>query len=400
MQVGVIGLGKLGLPLAVCLAEAGYQVTGYDKSASLIDSLCNKIFFTHEPSVMELLNSTKVKNNLEFSKDSTALYQCEIVYIVVPTPSNSLGVFDSGFVEKAVLDLLGVWDDSDVEKSIVIVSTVMPGTSCDLAQRLLLQRNIKLIYSPEFIALGTVVENLKNPDAILVGCSQDDDARIHVEVQKKLAGEIPVSLLCWEEAEVVKLLVNCYVTMKISFANFIGEICDVLPGTDSKKIANALGIDSRIGGKYLNPGFGYAGPCFPRDNRALSAWSQEKGLKADLAIATQSINSRQPHVTLKRLSKLLAKESSILIVGLVYKPKTEILEHSQSLELARELKALGHDVSIFDPFMSLIDKSNLESDFRFLSSLSDSDIFDLVVISPGFEDTTHNLSPSQKVYKF
>jgi len=188
--------------------------------------------------------------------------------------------------------------------------------------------------------------------------------------------------------------------MKISFANFIGEICDVLPGANPKKIASALGVDSRIGGKYLNPGLGYAGPCFPRDNRALSAWSLEKGLKADLAIATQSINSRQPSATLKRLTKLLAEESSILIVGLVYKPRTEVLEHSQSLELARGLKAHGHSVHIFDPFISLIDKRNLESDFQFLSSLSERKTFDLVVISPGFEFIAQELGSSQRIYRF
>lgn len=400
MQVGVIGLGKLGLPLALCLADVGYRVKGYDKNASLIDSLCKETFLTHEPSVMELLASTQAKENLEFSNNAKALCQSKIVYIIVPTPSNSLGVFDSVYVEKAIQELLEVWSGSDDEKTIVIVSTVMPGTSRVFAENLLFQRNIKLIYSPEFIALGTVVENLKNPDAILVGCSHELDSKTHIEVQKKLAGEIPVSLLSWEEAEVVKLLVNCYVTMKISFANFIGEICDVLPGANPKKVASALGVDSRIGGKYLSPGLGYAGPCFPRDNRALTAWSREKGLNADLATATQSINSRQPSATLKRLSKFLVEKSSVLIVGLVYKPRTEVLEHSQSLELARELKTDGHSVHIFDPYISTVDKSNLELDFQFVSSLSDSETFDLVVISPGFEFISESLNANHRIYKF
>jgi UDPglucose 6-dehydrogenase len=188
--------------------------------------------------------------------------------------------------------------------------------------------------------------------------------------------------------------------MKISFANFIGEICDVLPEANPKKIAGALGIDSRIGGKYLNPGLGYAGPCFPRDNKALSSWSLEMGLNAELAIATQSINSRQPSATLARVIKLLAKKSSVLIVGLVYKPRTEVLEQSQSLELARNLKTEGHLVSIFDPFISLKDKSDLKADFRFLDALSDCEDFELVVISPGFEPYTQDISTDQKIYRF
>jgi UDPglucose 6-dehydrogenase len=402
MQVGIIGLGKLGLPLALCLAEVGYQVIGFDKNIELINSLNNKTFFTHEPYVMEFLEDPNVQETIEYSDSSTSLRNCKIIYIIVPTPSNSKGVFDSAYVEKAIEEVMGVWNSIDEEKTVVIVRTVMPGTCQIIARQQLGGSDVNLLYSPEFIALGTVVNNLKKPDAILVGCSREADSKTHVEIQKRLSGggEIPVSLLSWEEAEVVKLLVNCYVTMKISFANFIGEICDVLPGANPKKIAGALGIDSRIGGKYLNPGLGYAGPCFPRDNRALSSWSLEMGLNADLAIATQSINSRQPRVTLERVIKLLAKESSVLIIGLVYKPRTEVLEQSQSLELARNLKTKGHFVSIFDPFVSLKDKGDLTADFRFFDTLSECERFELVVISPGFETYTKDMRPDQKIFRF
>jgi UDPglucose 6-dehydrogenase len=400
MQVGVIGLGKLGLPLALCLAEVGYQVIGFDKNFALINSLNNKTFFTHEPYVMEFLEDPNVQEKIEYSESATTLRNCKIIYIIVPTPSDSKGGFDSEYVEKAIEELMKVWNSTHEEKTVVIVSTVMPGTCQIIARKQLEGSDVNLLYSPEFIALGTVVNNLKKPDAILVGCSREADSKTHVEIQRRLSGDIPVSILSWEEAEVVKLLVNCYVTMKISFANFIGEICDVLPGANPKKIAGALGIDSRIGGKYLNPGLGYAGPCFPRDNRALSTWSLEMGLNADLAIATQSINSRQPSVTLERVMKLLAKESFVLIIGLVYKPKTEVLEQSQSLELARNLKTKGHFVSIFDPFVSLKDKSDLKSDFQFLDTLSECKGFELIVISPGFETYTQDISPDQKIYRF
>jgi UDPglucose 6-dehydrogenase len=400
VQVGIIGLGKLGLPLALCLAEAGYRVIGFDKNIALINSLNNKSFFTHEPDVMELLENPDVQEKIDYAESSTPLRNCKIIYIIVPTPSNSKGGFDSAYVEKAIEEVMGVWNSLHEEKTVVIVSTVMPGTCQIIAHQQLEGTKVNLLYSPEFIALGTVVNNLKNPDAILVGCSQEADSKTHVEIQRRLSGDIPVSLLSWEEAEVVKLLVNCYVTMKISFANFIGEICDVLPGANPKKIAVALGVDSRIGGKYLNPGLGYAGPCFPRDNKALSTWSLEMGLNADLAIATQSINNRQPSVTFERVIKLLAKESLVLIIGLVYKPRTEVLEQSQSLELARNLKNKSHLVSIFDPFVSLKDKSDLNDDFRFLDTLSECEGFDLVIISPGFETYAQEISPEQKIYRF
>jgi UDPglucose 6-dehydrogenase len=202
MQVGVIGLGKLGLPLALCLAEVGYQVIGFDKNIDLVDSLNKKTFFTHEPNVMEFLEDSKVQEKIEYSYSPTPLRSCKIVYIIVPTPSNSKGFFNSEYVEKAIEEVMGVWNGTHEEKTIVIVSTVMPGTCKIIASQKLEGSYVNLLYSPEFIALGTVVNNLKKPDAILVGCSRETDSKTHVEIQRSLSGEIPISLLSWEEAEV------------------------------------------------------------------------------------------------------------------------------------------------------------------------------------------------------
>lgn len=400
MRVGVVGLGKLGLPLALCLAEEGFEVSGYDKDERLIRLLCGGNFFTHEPGVMDLLRNSQIKEKISFSDSPDNLCGCQIVYVIVPTPSNSTSLFDSSFVEEAIREILHVSVESSSKVSIVVVSTVMPGTCSNISQDIVGERPVKLIYSPEFIALGTVIQNLKYPDSILVGCASYEDAKEHIEVQRRIAGDVPISILNWDEAEVAKLLVNCYVTMKISFANFVGEICDILPEADPNKIAEALGADSRIGRKYLNPGLGYSGPCFPRDNAALSAWSFMQGVKADLALSTQAINERQPMIALNRISKLLMKKSSVLIIGLVYKPRTEVLDKSQSLQLARELKQLGHSIFVFDPYISEFDKGYLESSFDFLSSLSKEHIFDLAILSPGFEEYSKELGSKQKMYKF
>lgn len=397
MKVGVIGVGKLGLPLAVCFAEAGCQVVGFDKNQSLISSLNSGSFYTHEPKVIEMLGTLSIKENVQFTNRSEDLETCDLVYIIVPTPSNESGFFDAYLVESAVSNLVNIWEDLQEEKTVVIVSTVMPGTTAYIYEKYLRETKIKLLYSPEFIALGTVVNNLKEPDAILVGCSHILDAESHVTAQKMIAGDtVPVSFLSWDEAEVVKLLVNCYVTMKISFANFIGEICDVIPGARPEKIAKALGADSRIGNKYLNPGLGYAGPCFPRDNAALSSWSSQKGLKADLAFATQSINERQPQVTFQRIKRLIPQNSSILVIGLVYKPKTEVMEHSQSLELVRLLASQGHTVRVFEPYV-LSQVLETQFNIQVVQDLANIDPYELILISPGFESLLDNVRHHPKV---
>lgn len=400
MRVGVVGLGKLGLPLALCIAEAGFEVSGYDRDERIVRLLDSKNYFSHEPGVMELLGNSKIEEKISFSVKPETLFDCQIVYVIVPTPSDPEGLFDSSFVQEAIKDILHVTRESNYKVSIVVVSTVMPGTCSYLSKTVIGERRVNLIYSPEFIALGTVIKNLKYPDSILIGCSSYDDAKEHIEVQRRIAGNVPVSILNWHEAEVVKLLVNCYVTMKISFANFVGEICDVLPDADPNRITQALGADSRIGSKYLNAGLGYSGPCFPRDNAALSAWSLLQGIKADLALSTQAINERQPMIALNRISKFLTKKSSVLIIGLVYKPRTEVLEKSQSLLLARELKLIGHSIFVYDPYLSERDKSYLKLDFDFLSSLTSEKIFDLAILSPGFEEFSQELDSKQKIYKF
>lgn len=390
----VVGLGKLGLPLAAVIAEAGFDTYGLDKNADLVNQLNNNNFHSPEPDLMELI--LKNRQRLNFVTEFKIVESSNIFFLIVPTPSMSDGKFNNNYLLEAISDLLSSWIDVDGEKTIVIVSTVMPNTCTEVFLPLIRswqsqfnnKLKINLLYSPEFIALGSVIYNLKNPDMTLIGCESPEQSTLFLEVMERVTNGSPgTQILNLTEAEVVKIMVNCFVTMKISFANFIGEISSVLPGTDKNKISSALGMDSRIGGKYLRPGLGFAGPCFPRDNKALIAFSKENGLKANLGLATDEINSRQPEnvVSLIKINHPTVK--NIAIAGITYKPYSKVIEESQTLMIARLLKQSNFVVQLIDP---LLDRNDLP-DFSIHQSINEAEAFDLLVISKEFEFLINDL---------
>jgi UDPglucose 6-dehydrogenase len=216
----------------------------------------------------------------------------------------------------------------------------------------------------------------------LIGCEKPQEAQEFLSIMNAVTnGKPETQILNLTEAEIVKLLVNCFVTMKISFANFIGELTSLFPETDKHKVAKALGLDTRIGGKYLRPGFGFAGPCFPRDNKALIALSNNFGLKPSLGLATDEINDRQPEQVFSQLIGKYPKAKRIGIVGLTYKPHTRVLEESQSLKLYEIIKSNGLQVALFDPLLL----GTVINGVKVASSMLELSDCDVLVVSKGFE---------------
>ena len=385
-KIGVIGLGKLGLPLAAVMAQSGYEVFGVDKNLSLINQLQKHEFDYDEPDLNDILNNYKDK--IKFGTEYTLLIDVNIVYLILPTPSDFSGQFDDSHIISAINKLLKIWRDRLHSKVIVVVSTLMPQTCARKIQPLLSSDSnnfkITLLYSPEFIALGSVIYNLKNPDMVLIGAGSPTDADLHLSIQRAIIGEHQYKILSLTEAEIVKLLVNCYVTMKISFANFIGEIGDILgPGVDIFAISKALGMDSRIGSKYIKPGLGFGGPCFPRDNKALIAWSNEIGLSANLAQSTIDINNRQPVYMAERVYRAFKEYRRIGILGYTYKINSSVTEESQRVLLANILTQKGFDVYVYDPF---VDKAQeFSARVKVCSSVSNLLDCDVIVTSKEYE---------------
>jgi UDPglucose 6-dehydrogenase len=280
----------------------------------------------------------------------------EVTFVVVPTPSKADAAFSNAQVIAAVENIGAGLRGKTGYHLVVITSTVMPG-STDGPIRQALERtsgrrvghDLGLCYNPEFIALGSVIHDMLHPDFILIGESDARAGDLLASIYATICEREPaIQRMNFVNAEIAKIALNSFVTMKISFANMISDICDRLPGADATAITKAIGCDSRIGGKYLAPALGYGGPCFPRDNAAFAAMANNAGTSADLADATDAINRRQVE-RLVGLVRSLLPGGTVGILGLSYKPHTAVIEMSQGVAIAAALAEAGYAVIVSDP---------------------------------------------------
>ena len=234
----------------------------------------------------------------------------------------------------------------------------MPG-SCDGELRPALEQasgrqvgeSLGLCYSPEFIALGNVIRDMLEPDMVLIG---ESDARAGDVLEALYAGvcenDPPFRRMSLVNAELTKIAVNTYVTMKISYANTLADLCERLPGADVESVTDALGLDTRIGGKYLRGAIAYGGPCFPRDNKAFAVLARELGTEAPLAEATDAINEAQSHRLARIVHRALGANDAVGMLGLSYKPDTAVVDESPGIALAELLAENGvREINVFDP---------------------------------------------------
>lgn len=389
MKIAVIGLGKLGLPFALLLAHAGHKVSGLDLSHSrLLQIKENNL--EPEPEVANLVSTVDSKNFQVSHEWKTVLADTEISFIVVPTPSDSSGMFTNKYLVEALQEIGKSASILASRHAVCVVSTVMPG-SCDneLSEALFGQisrfedrEKISLTYSPEFIALGSIVRNMKFPDLILLGEKDEWAGNLVLNATSSICHNDPfIERMSCASAEITKISINTYVTSKISYANMIAEIADKTTDANKFQILDAIGRDSRIGSKYLRPGLGFGGPCFPRDNRALATYAFNLGVNASMAYATQEINLRQPEVWVDRIeSKLtsIGAGKKILLLGMSYKPGSFVVEESQAIAITSRLAERGYAVSAHDPLADL-DGPLSGNGVAILSELPAHDEFDLVV---------------------
>jgi UDPglucose 6-dehydrogenase len=368
------------------LAGAGHKVSGIDLSPDRINDIY-KLQVEPEPDVEKLLATVLNKNLSLHSNFESALDSSEVSFLIVPTPSNEEGRFINNFLEDAISKILKSCKVK--EHLICIVSTVMPG-SCDYFIDSYIPSNIgdsltqfQLAYSPEFVALGTVIKNMRTPDMILIGAREKKSFETLESIQKSIVSNNPaVKCLSLASAELAKIAVNTFVTSKISYANMIAELAERIPGADKYEVLQALGADSRIGGKYLQPGLGFGGPCFPRDNKAFAALGDSLKTNTEIAIATNSINLRQPEIIAQRInSKFLGRFNKVTVLGLSYKPGSFVTEESQAIMLIRELGKVWRNINVHDP---LVKDKELFMDFDNVVFIDDTQEIrdeDLVVLA-------------------
>ena len=356
MKIGVIGLGKLGCSMFAAFAASGNKVVGFDVNLESRNKLKRKI----QPVV-----ETDLQKELEFGfenyeivdKPTEVIEKSDVIYIIVPTPSLNDGTFDTSYLENVIEGILLV-DCCCKDKLLVITSTVLPGdTRSKLISKVRGQKSligdINFCYSPEFIALGSVLNDLKNPDFLLVGEEMPNAADKHIQAMMTVVQNknIPVRRMSIESAEMAKIAINSYITSKISFANAIGITADSIENCSSRDVLSAIGSDSRIGKKYLSKGLGFGGPCFPRDNRAIQqVINKTDGLHYNLPSDNEKFNRELPNYYVKEIFSICKnkKLNNVLVVGVTYKDGSYLLVESQSYEIALKLKE-KLNVFYFDP---------------------------------------------------
>jgi len=357
MQLAVIGLGKLGCPMAALLAAAGHDVVGADLSEVVVAVVNEGRAPVDETGLADLMTQASPRLRATTSVEEAAA-DAEVAFCIVPTPSLADDSFDTSGVQSAFTAIGRGFARKDHGRRVaVLTSTVLPGATelrikpaLEHGSGMTVGADLGLCYSPEFIALGSVLENMRHPDVVLMGSSQSWAAEKAAHVIKTIADkDVPVAFMSIVEAEMTKISVNGFITTKISYANMIAEICERLPGADAAVVTAAVGLDSRIGQKYLRPGAPYGGPCFPRDNAAFRALANSLGVEADLAIATDRINRRQTRSLVERIIDQAGKNATVAILGLTYKAFTPVVEEAFGLLLARELLSEGISVSTYDP---------------------------------------------------
>ncbi len=356
MHITVVGLGKLGAPLAAVLANSGHTVVGVDLNPTYVGRLNAGQAPVDEPLLQDLIDRSR--NRLTATLDyREAVPRSEVTFVVVPTPSGPDGHFSNRFVIEALEQIGRALKQNAPYHLVVVNSTVMAGSmngvlrqTIEAASGRRVGDTLGLCYNPEFIALGSVVRNMLAPDYLLVGESDARAGDLLLSVYDGICQNKPQARrMNFVNAELTKIAVNTYVTTKISYANMLAEICERLPGADVDVVTTAVGSDSRIGLKYLRGALGYGGPCFPRDTVAFSALARQLQLSADLAEATARINSRQIDRLIDAVGARLRERGVVGILGLSYKPDTGVIEESPGMTLAARLLAAGHPVIAYDP---------------------------------------------------
>jgi UDPglucose 6-dehydrogenase len=355
MRVAVVGLGKLGAPLAAVLASKGNDVLGIDVNPEAVRLLNEGRAPVDEPGLQDLVSGSQ--DRLAATTDLTAAAGADVSILLVPTPSDKRGAFSNEYVLAALQEMGQGLAARDDYHGVVVASTVMPG-SCDSEILPALEKasgrrvgeTLGLCYSPEFIALGSVIRDMLEPDMVLIG---ESDPRAGDVLQQLYAGvcenDPPIRRMSLVNAELTKIAVNTYVTMKISYANALADMCERLPGADVEVVTDALGLDTRIGSKYLRGGLAYGGPCFPRDNKAFGVLARDLGAEPLLAEATDAVNVAQTDRLARVVRSRLEPGSAVGILGLTYKPDTGVVEESPGVALAAQLASAGYVVHVYDP---------------------------------------------------
>ena len=379
MNVSVIGLGKLGACAAACFAYRGFRTLGVDINSNFVEAINAGRAPVQEPRLQELITASRGRLRATQNYDE-AIYESEITFLIVPTPTMEDGHFSDQYLQDVLRNLgCALGEHTKPYHLFVITSTVSPGTTEELlipliekSSRRKLNHDFGVCYNPEFIALGSVINDALNPDMVLIGESERRAGDLLEEFHQKVCENQPyIARMSIVSAEITKVSLNSYVTMKISFANTLASLCERIPGADVDAITSALGADKRISPYYLKGGLSFGGPCFPRDNRAFAAFAEKYGGQSILAKATDTVNHLQTDGLIRRVLQFVKEEDMVGVLGLAYKPNTSVIEESPALWLIQELLKKDVKVIAYDPLAMENTRAVLRDSITYAPSAKD-----------------------------
>tara|TARA_R100000231_G_scaffold132458_1_gene104975 strand:+ start:1116 stop:2216 length:1101 start_codon:yes stop_codon:yes gene_type:complete len=339
-NVGVIGIGRLGLCFCLTLEKSGYNVIGYDILKNYVNNINQKTFFSHEPGVNELLLKSA---NFKATSDITdCVLHSDLIFVTVASFSEPDGRYNVSQVDSVVDSLVKLGKQKNT-KHLVVCTNVNPGYS-DIVYEKLKEYNWNVSFNPETIAQGTILKNQSEPDCVYIGSDSEELAQELVSVYENICTNTPsIHIMDRLSAELAKVSLNCYLTCKISFANMVGDLAAKI-GANPAAVLLAVGSDSRINNKFFRYGFGWGGPCFPRDTRAYMRLAKNNNMPFDMCAASNNANEK--HLQYQIDQFLNSGKKRYYTDSVTYKKGTVILEESQQLKFAYSLAMKGIEVTI------------------------------------------------------
>ena len=353
MHIAVIGTGYVGLVTGACFAEFGNNVTCVDKDTDKIGALQAGSVPIHEPGLVALVSKNTREGRLTFSTDiASAVSRSLVVFLAVGTPASGDGSADMSQIEEVTREIARSLNGYKV----IVTKSTVPVGAAGYIKRIIeehktTQARVSVAANPEFLREGAAINDFLRPDRIVIGCTDEEAIEILKDLYRPLyLIETPFVITTPESAEMIKYAANAFLATKISFINEIANMCDAL-GADVHDVVKGVGMDGRIGSKFLHPGPGFGGSCFPKDARALVALARQVGCDAKIVAAVLEVNESQKAAGITRVKRLVPelKGKVTTVLGLAFKPETDDMRDAPSLRIIKDLLAEGASVRAYDP---------------------------------------------------
>ena len=379
MKIAIIGLGFVGLSLTSVLASKGFNVVGIDVDEEKCKSISNGVSPFFEPNLEKTLKKG-FKKKLQIQSDISVVQDCDLIFVTVGTPQNKTGAIDLSIIKKAMNSLGKSIRKSKKQHTILVKSTVVPGTMKDVILPILENNSKKkagkdfgLISNPEFLQESTAIKNTEFPHAVVLGGYKTKFMKDMEKFFTKLHPKTPIIITNHQTAEMIKYANNSFLATKISFINQLSNICQKIPGANIDDIAKTIGLDPRIGKLFLNAGPGYGGSCLPKDMKALIKFAKNTGVKPTLLNAVEDVNAKQLEEIISIAKKKLGvlESKNITILGTSFKPDTDDIRDSIAIELIRKFLKIKVKVTVHDPRAIENTKNIFKNKINYAKSISD-----------------------------